>query len=240
MGRSAHAFSTTARRPIPRVRATPCASHTRKTPIRRQGQHTVAGRTTPPSCTRRGPRKKHLLSSSRCLIAACCPPSISAFEQFRLYLEHQHYDRPRGRTALAGSSDPKKRRVSVCTRFPFPRWGFLDGDKLKAPGLCALNGSKRDRRIEGGEPSLIRQRRREQINLRKLAMALDVLPSKAAGFPHTHRIRPEDVLPVGAESSQSSRSVLHGSAGAGIGWVRQHTLGRHSQSAHTSPIDVCN
>jgi hypothetical protein len=103
---------------------------------------------------------------------------------------------------------------------PFLQMGLLDGDKLKVPGLCALNGSKRDRRIEGGEPSLIRER--EQINVGKLAPALDVLHRKRPS-PHTHRICPEDVLPVGAESSQSSRSVLHGSAGTGIGWVRQHT-----------------
>src|SRR5262245_44784363 len=111
----------------------------------------------------------------------------------------------------------------MCMRFSFSRLGFLGGYKREVPDLCALNGSKRDRRIEGGEPSLIRQREREQINVRELAMALHVFPSKAAVFPHTHRIRPEDVLPIGAESSQSSRSVLRGSTGTGIGWVRQHT-----------------
>lgn len=66
---------------------------------------------------------------------------------------------------------------------PFLQMGFLDGDKLKVPGLCALNGSKRDRRIEGGEPSLIRKRECEQMNVRKLATALDMLPSKAGRLP---------------------------------------------------------
>src|SRR5262249_14799809 len=100
----------------------------------------------------------------------------------------------------------KESRVSVCTRFPFSRWDFLDGDKLEVSGLCALNSTKRDRRIEGGEPSLIRQRERAQINVRELAMALHVFPSKAAVFPHLHQTCPEDVLPMGGESSQSSRT----------------------------------
>ena len=104
----------------------------------------------------------------------------------------------------------------MCTRFPFSRWGFLDGDKLEVPGLCALNGSKRDRRIEGGQPSLVRYREGEQIGVRELTMTLDVIPSKAAIFSHADRVRPKDVMVLGAEGSR----VFDRGAGARVRGIR--------------------
>src|SRR5262245_26190077 len=53
-------------------------------------------------------------------------------------------------------------------------------------------------------------------------MALDVIPSKASGISHAHRVGPEHVLALGAERSQPSGRIFRPRAGAWIGGIREH------------------
>ena len=99
---------------------------------------------------------------------------------------------------------------------------LLCGDKLEVPGYRPIDGAKRDRRVEGGELPLVRYRECEQIDVRELTMTLDVIPSKASIFSHADRVRPKDVLALGAEGSQSGGRIFDCGAGARVGGVREH------------------
>lgn len=85
--------------------------------------------------------------------------------------------------------------------------------------LCrrAVDCLERDRGIESGQAAFVRDLKLEQINVRELPMTLNVIPSKASGFAHTHRVRPENMLTIRAEGPRARGRIFGRRAAAGRG-----------------------
>lgn len=62
---------------------------------------------------------------------------------------------------------------------------------------------KRDRGVERGQSATVRYRKGEKVNVRKLAMALNVIPAEPSGVSYTDRVRPEIVLPIRTEGFET-------------------------------------
>ena len=90
--------------------------------------------------------------------------------------------------------------------------------------LCrrALDRLKRDRGVESGQPALVRYRKREQIHVGKLAMALNVIPAEPSGVAYAYRVRPEKMLTTRAEGLQTRGCILRRRAPARIGRIGQY------------------
>ncbi len=89
--------------------------------------------------------------------------------------------------------------------------------------LCrrAVDCLERDRGIESGQAAFVRDLKLEQINVRELPMTLNVIPSKASGFAHTHRVRPENMLTIRAEGPRARGRIFGRRAAAGRGRIGQ-------------------
>jgi hypothetical protein len=86
-----------------------------------------------------------------------------------------------------------------------------------------LDRLERDRGIESGQPAFVRYREREQIDVRKLPMPLNVSPAEPSGIEHAHRIGPENMLTVRTEGSQTRGCVFDCGSLAGIGRIGKYS-----------------
>lgn len=78
--------------------------------------------------------------------------------------------------------------------------------------LRAVDGARRNRRIEGREASVIRDREGQQINVANLPMPLHMPPSKASAIAQTLGIRPEQMIAFRAEARKARGRIGHRSA----------------------------
>ncbi len=76
---------------------------------------------------------------------------------------------------------------------------------------------ERDRGIESGQPATVRYRKREKIDVGKLAMTLNVIPAEPSEVAYADRVRPENMLTIRTEGTQTCGCILDRGAPARVG-----------------------
>jgi hypothetical protein len=83
--------------------------------------------------------------------------------------------------------------------------------------VVALDRLERNRGIESSQPAAVRYRKCEKVNVCKLAMALNVIPAEPSGVAYADRVRPENMLTIRTEGTQTCGCILDRGAPARVG-----------------------
>ena len=89
--------------------------------------------------------------------------------------------------------------------------------------LGALDRLKRYRRVESCQHALVRHRKSEQVDVRELAMSLDVVPAEPSRIAYAYRVLPEDMMAIRTEGPQTRGCIFDRRAPAWVGRIGDDT-----------------